>query len=229
MSKHPNVIWAETNESIYVTILVPDCRDPEVSVEEDAIKFKSSKYECELKLKEKIDPKHEDTKWTSNGRQTEFHLVKAEEGRWSRLLEDKKLNKTFVKGDWDRWVDSDDEEEDASKGQFDMSQFAGQGGMPGMGGGGMPGMGGMGGMPGMGGMGGMPGMGGMGGMPGMGGGGMPPGMGGMDLAEMMKSMGGGMAGGMPGMPGMGDADGDDEDDEDDLPDLEDDSEPQPVD
>lgn len=217
MPQHPNIIWAETDNSLYVTLLVTDVPNPEVKIEEQEIHFKgknaNNTFDCVLKLNGKVDPKHEDTKWSSTDRVTEIHLMKAEEGRFGRLLEDKRLNKSFVKCDWDKWVDSDDEEEE--KKDFDMSQFAGQGGMPGMGGGGMPGM------PGMGGMGGMPGMGGMGGMPGMGGAG---GMGGMDLAEMMKSMGGGMAGGgMPGMPG-GDAGdlGDDDDDEDDLPDLEDD-------
>jgi hypothetical protein len=162
-----------------------------------------------LTLKNAIDASAEDTKWNATGQKVECHLVKKDEGRWEGLLADRKLGRNLVKPDFDKWVDSDDEEKDASG--FDTSQFGGQGGMPGMPGmggmGGMPGMGGMGGMPGMGGMGGMPGMGGMGGMPGMGGEG---GMGGMDMEkmmEMMKSMGGK---GAPDGPDDDDADDDDD-------------------
>lgn len=74
----------------------------------------------------------------------------------------------FIKTDFDRWVDEDEQDGvEADKGFGEEDDFSGMGGMGGMGGmPGMGGMGGMGGMPGMGGMGGMPGMGGMGGGPG---------------------------------------------------------------
>jgi len=68
----------------------------------------------------------------------------------------------FVKTDFGKWVDEDEQDGEPVKPDEDMDPMGGMGGM-----GGMPGMGGMGGMPGMGGMGGMPGMGGMGGMGGM--------------------------------------------------------------
>jgi len=130
-------------------------------------------------------------------------LVKKEADRWGGLLADKNLGRNLIRPDFDKWIDSDDDEKDA--GGFDMSGMdGGMGGMGGMGGG-MGGMGGMGG-----------GMGGMGG--------------GMDMAkmmEMMKNSGGGM-GGMGG----GDDDGEEDDagagadkgkadeEDDDLPDLE---------
>lgn len=72
---------------------------------------------------------------------------------WPRLLQDKNLEKTNVKIDWDRYVDEDE----ADGNDFDMDALGGGmdfGGMDFGGMGGMPGMGGMGGM-------GMPGMGGM--------------------------------------------------------------------
>ena len=77
---------------------------------------------------------------------------------WPRLTKEK-LKSPYIKTDFSKWVDEDEQESTTS---FDddpgMGDMGGMGGMPGMGG-----MGGMGGMPGMG------GMGGMGGMPGMGG------------------------------------------------------------
>lgn len=73
------------------------------------------------------------------------------------------MKNAFLKTDFSKWVDEDEQDEAPADVPDDMDM----GGMGGMGG--MPGMGGMGGMPGMGGMGGMPGMGDMGGMGGAGG------------------------------------------------------------
>merc|ERR1719270_468464 len=75
-------------------------------------------------------------------RSIQMHIMKKdkeEEEFWTRLLEDKALEKNQVKIDWDRYVDEDEGEEG-----FDMSNMDGAMGMPGMGGmgGGMPGMGG---------------------------------------------------------------------------------------
>jgi len=223
VAKHPMVKWAETTDAIFLTLEVSDCVAPDIQFSDGSVCFmgtnKDGVYYCDLRLKAEIDSSSEDTKWTCTGRDIQMHLVKKEADRWNGLLADRNLGRNVVKPDFDKWVDSDDEEKDA--GGFDQSQFGG--GPPGMGGmGGPPGMGGMGGMGGMmggmggggGGMGGMADM--MGGMGGMGGGG-PGGMEGMDMAKMMEMMKG-MGGGEGGADGV---DGDDEDDDDDLPDLED--------
>ncbi len=44
-------------------------------------------------------------------REVAFVLKKVNEERWSNLLKDKGLNKSHVKIDWDKWVDSDAEDE----------------------------------------------------------------------------------------------------------------------
>eukprot|EP00941_MAST-03F_sp_MAST-3F-sp1_P004159 g4159.t1 len=208
-TRTPSVLWAERKDSVFVTFNVPDCKNVDIKLTDQVLSFKGTSegndYACELKLKGKVNPDHEDTKYTVKGRNVLFHIMKAapaegeenddEDGnRWNSLLENKKLGKNFVKADFDRWLDEDEEAESGGNG-FDMSQMAGGMGL----GGGMGGMG-------------MPGMGGMGGM---------GGAGGMDMAklqEMMKSMGDG-TGGMPS--GAGEAADDDFDsDDDDLPELE---------
>jgi hypothetical protein len=80
---------------------------------------------------------------------------------WPRLTKDK-LKSPYIKTDFSKWVDEDEQEGTASTDVDDDPGMGGMGGMPGMGG--MGGMGGMPGMPGMGGMGGMGGFGGPGGM-----------------------------------------------------------------
>jgi len=109
---------------------------------------------------------------------------------WPRLTKDKKKLQ-FVKTDFSKWVD-EDEQDGAEDDGPDPSDMGGMDMASMMGGGGM---------------------GGMGGLPNMGLGG---GAGGLDMEALMKQMGG--AGGMD-MPDLG-GEGDDGDD-DDLPDLED--------
>jgi len=217
----PTVSWAQRPDMIFVTIQTPDVKDMKLEIEEDKVTFagesEGKKYEFEFEWQKPVDK--ESVKMRSN-RVVEFVVNKKEEESWTNVS---KTKQAYVKIDWNKWVDSDDEGEDFNT---EGMQGGPPGGMPG----GMPGMGGMGGMPGMGGMGGgMPGMGGMdfsqmmGGMGGMGGApGGDGGMGGMDMAklqEMMAGMGG-MGGGMPGMGGEEEGEGEGGDSDDDLPDLE---------
>jgi len=226
-----NVKWAERDDKVWVTVQHASPEDVQTDISENNLKctFKTKDQEYHFSLDFFKEIKKDDAKMSdlSSSRLLEFCFPKAEEGSWGKLSAKKQ---SWISLDWDKWYDSDAEDEPSAGpgggagGDFDMS------GMQGMGGGGMPGMGGMGGMPGMGGMGGggMPGMGGMGGM------------GGMDMEAMMKSMGGmaGMGGGEGGMPdfsnlnldalkeqmGKGAGKGGEGDSDDDLPDLEDDAE-----
>ncbi|CAK9094246.1 Protein wos2 (p21) [Durusdinium trenchii] len=202
------VKWAQRQDTLFVTIDLPDVVKDTAKIEltDEMLKFSGQSegkdYELELEFYKEakgIDSSSEDSKYSIKPRSINFLLVKKEEGFWPRLLENKQLQKTNVKVDFDKWQDSD-EEDDAG---FNTEGMEGLGGM----------MGGAGGMPGMG-----------GGMPGMGGG--MPGMEGMDMAALMEQMKG--MGGMPGMDGMdGGDDGDEEadSDDDDLPDLEEDAPP----
>eukprot|EP00944_MAST-04C_sp_MAST-4C-sp1_P010834 g10834.t1 len=206
----PTCLWAQTKEAVYVTVDVPDVTDEKISVDSNLLKFSAKSagklYECEMELYESIDA--ENSKYEVRGRNVFFCLKRVEskeekdEVYWPRLLKDKNLQKRFVKCDWNRWVDED---EDEGANDVDTS------GMQGLGGGGMD----MAAMQKM-----MAGMGGMGGM----GGGADGG--GMDMAAMQKMMagmgGGAGAGQMPGADNdEPDSDDDDEvDDLDDMPELE---------
>ncbi|XVF21957.1 hypothetical protein REPUB_Repub12eG0133800 [Reevesia pubescens] len=201
MSRYPEVKWAQRADKVFITVLLPDSKNAKVNLEPEGVFTFSATagadnnpYELKLELHEKVNV--EESKINIGVRNIFCILEKAEKVWWKRLLRGDGKTPHYVKVDWDKWVDEDEDNGgglgDLDLGGMDFSNFGNMGdggmGMPGMGGMGMPGMGGMG-MPGMG----MPGMGGMGGM------GMP-GMGGM----------GGM--GMPGgMDGLGDFD--DSDDE----------------
>ncbi|WPK26238.1 hypothetical protein PUMCH_003587 [Australozyma saopauloensis] len=188
MSVHPAVTWAQrSSESepakniVYLTIEVQDPVDVKLDLTATKLTFsaqsadKATQYALDLEFFDEIDPEQSRTHEAGNKISLVLRKKKAQAEFWPRLLKEKvKLH--YIKTDFDKWVDEDEQEEVADEND-DMANM--MGGM-----GGMPGMGGMGGMPGMGGMGGMPGMGGMGGMPGMGGAGGP------DLSQLLGGAGG---------------------------------------
>ncbi|KAF4605620.1 hypothetical protein EYR40_004407 [Pleurotus pulmonarius] len=215
MPSHPEVLWAqrssasdETKNVIYLTVNLTEIKEPTLVCELEPTKltFKatagaSSKgieekdYEFALDLFEEIDPEKSSKRLTTRSLVLVLRKKEKKEEYWPRLTKEK-IKHPFIKTDFSRWVD-EDEQDGADAPDDDLME-----GMGGMGGG-------MGGMPGMEGLGGMPGMGGMGGMPGMGG------MGGMDFEKMMASMGG--MGGAPASGGDDDSgpsveDSDDDDD-----------------
>ncbi|KAI9810676.1 MAG: hypothetical protein M1827_006135 [Pycnora praestabilis] len=217
----PEVLWAqrssktdETKNIIFLTISVPDVPDKNMKLDlkPTGLTFtghsdtKKTTYHLALEFYEEIDVENSKTHHTARDVEMVLRKKDLKEEYWPRLLKEK-AKVHFLKTDFDKWVDED--EQDAVPEDADYMNNMGGGG------GGMPGMGGMGGEDG--GFGGIDfsklgaggeGMGGMGGM-----GGMPPGMEGL-----MSGMGG--AGGMGGMGG----EDMDEDEDEDMPELEDDGE-----
>ena len=86
-------------------------------------------YHLELEFYAEVDP--EESKPHHTPKNIEFKLQKKElsEAYWPRLLKDaKKVH--FLKTDFDKWVDEDEQNEAAEE---DFSNFGGMGGMPGLG------------------------------------------------------------------------------------------------
>jgi len=115
MALKPDVLWAQRPDSVYVTIDLKEVQDMKVTLENDSLSFSGkvggSLYEFTLEWHAPI--RKEDSKWSTK-RLIEFYLKKAEEDAWPRLA---KAKFPWVKVDWKRWQDSDDEGE---KGDFDV-------------------------------------------------------------------------------------------------------------
>ncbi|KAI3760033.1 hypothetical protein L1987_50421 [Smallanthus sonchifolius] len=180
MSRHPEVKWAQREDKVYITVVLADTKDAKVNLAPEGVftfsaKAGQNEYELKLELFDKVNV--EESKINIGERSIFCIVEKAEAKWWNKLLSGDAKTPHYVKVDWDKWADEDDDAgpADLDMGGMDFSKFGDMGGM------GMPGMGGMG-MPGMGGMG-MPGMGGMG-MPGM------PGMGMEGMPDMGDFMGG---------------------------------------
>ncbi|KAG4170167.1 hypothetical protein ERO13_A12G131100v2 [Gossypium hirsutum] len=161
MSRHPEVKWAQRTDKVFITVLLPDSKNAKVNLEPEGVfNFSATAgtdnntYELKLDLFDKVNV--EESKINVGVRSIFCILEKAEKVWWKKLLRGDGKAPHYVKVDWDKWVDEDEDKVglgDLDLGGMDFSNFGGMGGMGDM-------MGGMGDM--MGGMGDM--MGGMGGM-----------------------------------------------------------------
>ncbi|CAA0828545.1 HSP20-like chaperones superfamily protein [Striga hermonthica] len=151
MSRHPEVKWAEREDKVYLTVLLPDAKNPKVGVDPDgtftfsaAAGSDNNLYEVKLNLLDKVNV--EESKINIGVRNIFCVLEKAEKKWWTKLLRGDEKTPHYVKVDWDKWVDEDDDTgapSDLDLDGMDFSKFGDMGGMGGMGD--MSGLGGMGG------------------------------------------------------------------------------------
>lgn len=160
MSKHPVVAWAQRSNAtdpakniVYLTIEVQDPIDVKLDLTATHLVFsaqssdKSTQYELNLEFFAEIEPEQSRKHIAGNKISLVLRKKEAQEEFWPRLLKEKvKLH--YIKTDFDKWVDEDEQEElpeenDEMANMANMMDMGGMGGMPGMPG--MPGMGGPGG------------------------------------------------------------------------------------
>ena len=147
-SAHANdfpVLWAQRSSSsdaaknfVYLTISVPDVpkEDIKLDLKPTSLSFTGTsgtlkrKYHVVLDFFAEIDPAESKINHTAKNVEMKLQKKELKEEYWPRLLKDsKRLH--FLKTDFDKWVDEDEQNEAPEE---DFSQFGGMGGMPGMGG-----------------------------------------------------------------------------------------------
>lgn len=147
MSRHPEVTWAQRTDKIYITILLPDAKNANVKLEpEGKLTFSATAgsqdttFELNLELYDKVNV--EASKISVGLRHILCVVEKAEKGWWKRLLKGEGKTPLYLKVDWDKWVDEDEEDEkvggDADFGGMDFSGLGGGMDFSGMGGGDEP-------------------------------------------------------------------------------------------
>jgi len=156
----PEVLWAQrssesdpTKNFVYLTITIPDVSEKDLKLDIQPTKVvctgqshtkKTTTYSVTLELFAEIVP--EETKKNHTDRDLELVLRKKDLNLefWPRLLKEKgKVH--FLRTNFDRWVDEDEQEGNPDDEDF-MNKMGGMGGMGGAGG---PGMGGAGGFEGI--------------------------------------------------------------------------------
>ncbi|KAM0938036.1 putative CS domain, HSP20-like chaperone [Dioscorea sansibarensis] len=134
-SRHPEVKWAERSDKVYLTVLLPDAKNVKVNLEPDGIftfsataGVENSLYELKLDLHDKVNV--EESKINTGVRSIFCVLEKAEQKWWNKLLSGDGKAPHYVKVDWDKWMDEDDDGHDkVNLGGMDFSNFAGMDGM----------------------------------------------------------------------------------------------------
>ncbi|XVF32757.1 hypothetical protein REPUB_Repub17cG0110700 [Reevesia pubescens] len=136
MSRHPEVKWAERADKVYITVLLPDSKNAKVNLEPEGVFTFSATagadnklYEFKLDLHDKVNV--EESKINIGVRSIFCILEKAEKAWWKKLLCGDVKTPHYVKVDWDKWVDEDEENAvgDIDLGGMDFSNFGGMGGM----------------------------------------------------------------------------------------------------
>ncbi|GKC47419.1 HSP20-like chaperones superfamily protein [Tanacetum coccineum] len=112
-SCHPEVLWAQRADKVYLTIALTNAKDITVKCEPhglfsfSAVGAKDEKYEFSLELHGKILP--ESCKTQMGLRNILCTVQKDGKGWWSRLLKSEGKPAPFIKVDWNKWCDEDDE------------------------------------------------------------------------------------------------------------------------
>ncbi|ONK65233.1 uncharacterized protein A4U43_C07F35040 [Asparagus officinalis] len=131
MSRHPLTKWAQRSDKVFITIELPDAKDVKLKLEPEGRFYFSAKspdntpYELDLELHDKVNV--EESKAAVGLRHICYLVKKTEKKWWSRLLKQEGKPPVFLKVDWDRWMDEDDEKEgkvgDMDFGDMDFSKL----------------------------------------------------------------------------------------------------------
>ncbi|KAJ7971931.1 HSP20-like chaperone superfamily protein [Quillaja saponaria] len=113
MSRHPEVLWAQRSDKVYLTVALPDAKDVSVKCEPQglftfsALGKQGESYNFTLELYGSIPP--EGCKTKVGLRNTLCSIQKEQKGWWKRLLKSGEKPAPYLKVDWNRWCDEDDE------------------------------------------------------------------------------------------------------------------------
>ncbi|KAG5612462.1 hypothetical protein H5410_023743 [Solanum commersonii] len=128
--RHPTIKWAQKSDKLFITVELPDAKNVKLKLEPEG-KFLFSAtagadnvpYEVDLDLFDKINV--DESKSSTTSRSIVYLVKKAEEKWWSRLIKQEGLRLVFLKVDWDKWVDEDEEDAvpDMDFGDMDFSKL----------------------------------------------------------------------------------------------------------
>ncbi|KAL4565260.1 hypothetical protein LXL04_029347 [Taraxacum kok-saghyz] len=117
-SRHPTLKWAQRDDLVYITIDLPDAKNVNLKLTPEG-KFyfsatsgpDSTPYEIDINLYDNVNV---DESKANVGSRNVVYIVKKEESKWwNRLLKQEGRTPAFVKVDWNKWVDEDEQDEKA--------------------------------------------------------------------------------------------------------------------
>lgn len=125
-AKIPNVMWAQRNDILFLTVNLEDCKNPTIELTEQKLHFRGKGgtnkdlYDITMEFEKDVNP--QESKYAVNARNVTFVIKKKESGRyWEHLL--KNIKKPFwLKTDFNKWRDEDESDDDLDK-NMDLSEM----------------------------------------------------------------------------------------------------------
>ncbi|KAH9322394.1 hypothetical protein KI387_017033, partial [Taxus chinensis] len=118
--RHPEVKWAQRSDKLYITIELPDANNPKVKLEPEGnfcfsavVGKDQALYEVDLDFFDRVNV--EDSKINIGLRNIVCVVKKEEKKWWKQLVKTEGKRLPFLKVDWNKWVD-EDEENDVGEG-----------------------------------------------------------------------------------------------------------------
>lgn len=123
----PPVLWAQRKDDVFLTFSV-ESKDPIIKIEKDSIYFKGvnlqdkKNHEVTIQLYDTIVP--ENSAYVNKGRCIEMVLRKEKKNApyWPSVTKDKK-KPHYLKVDFNKWKDEDDEEADGGGDNYDIEEM----------------------------------------------------------------------------------------------------------
>ncbi|KAK3241087.1 hypothetical protein CYMTET_49116 [Cymbomonas tetramitiformis] len=128
-SRHPSVTWAQRKDKLYLTIHVSDCSKPNFKIDEEGdLYFEgiggSEKALYSLNISLLYPVKNREAKVAITPRYLFLIIPKTESGpHWERLLRAPGRPPNYIKIDWDKWKDEDEEEAEANVKEFNVGEL----------------------------------------------------------------------------------------------------------
>lgn len=114
MSRHPEVLWAQRSDKVYLTVALPDAKDINIKCEPQglftfsALGLQDQRFHFTLPLYGPIVP--DGCKTKVGLRNILCSIQKEQKGWWKRLLKSEEKPAPYIKVDWNKWCDEDGEE-----------------------------------------------------------------------------------------------------------------------
>jgi hypothetical protein len=127
-SRNPEVLWAQRSDKVYLTVALPDAKDISVKCEPQglfsfsALGAQGERFEFSLELYGKIMTEYRKNVGLRN---IIFSIQKEERSWWTRLLKSEEKPAPYIKVDWNKWCD-EDEEVNSETASDDESAFVNQ-------------------------------------------------------------------------------------------------------
>ena len=124
------IIWAQRKDVVLVTVKVIDAVEPSVQIEGNSFIFKGKSYGKDIEYNTRIELFAEiekaESKYIVRPSGIEIVLKKKDQTVWWPRLAKTTVKLHYVSVDWNRWVDSsDDEDADMNNFNFDPGDMEG--------------------------------------------------------------------------------------------------------